>query len=411
MTLDELDNEIALWKKSLGAAAQNLMDLHSLPTYQRLAGSNGVTKADLKGVTAKRVYPALASMGTLFQNFDDLQSIVDRAAVLRQNISPIFGSEQKLREIDNLLHGKSVRLATVPVPIGQRTLSTAVDNVELVTPGELMGAMAKSFTDARDVVLAVDGAWQKLGMELDAAMTELATFKAEGPQWNHNFPALATAESALETIRDRIENDPLGSLDEFDNSVAPVLQQARNALARLKSQREQITRGLSSAIQLMSQLADLHRQSLGIWQERRLKVICLTEPLAPQSDQTLATLREWLARLQEKFREGMVEPILVGLEKWNKAAAECVFQERASLNANEAPVKERQELRGRLEALKAKSRARGAAEHPDLTRIAKEATQLLFDRPTPIEKASTLVMEYEKVLRTLTSVDIGNANE
>lgn len=411
MTLDELDNEIALWKKSLGAAAQNLMDLHSLPTYQRLAGSNGVPKADLKGVTAKRVYPALASMGTLFQNFDDLQSLVDRAAALRQNISPIFGSEQKLREIDNLLHGKSVRLATVPVPMEQRTLSTAVDNVELVTPGELMGAMAKSFTAARDVVLAVDGAWQKLGMELDAAMTELAAFNAEGPQWSCNFPALATADRALEAIRDRIESDPLGSLDEFDNSVAPVLQQARNALAKLKSQREQITRGLSSANQLMGQLADLHQQSLASWQERRLKVVCLTEPAAPQEDQTLVTLREWLARLQEKFQEGMVDPILVGLEKWNKAAAECVFKERACLNANQASLKERNELRGRLEALKAKSRARNAAEHPELTRIAKEATQLLFNRPTPIDKASTLVMDYERILRTLTSVNVRNGDE
>ena len=99
----------------------------------------------------------------------------------------------------------------------------------------------------------------------------------------------------------------------------------------------------------------------------------------------------------------MLEPILVGLGKWNKSANDCVFHERAALNANQSPINERNELRGRLEALKAKARARGSAEHPDLTRIANEAANLLFNRPTPIDKASALLVDYERVLRTLTT--------
>jgi len=395
VTVEEVDQELALWKKSLGAAAQNLMDLNSLPTYQRLAGSNGVPKAALEGVTAARVYPALDSMGRLFQNFDDLQSSIERAAELRKSISPIFGSEQKLREIEAILHGKSVKVLSAPVPIEQRTLSTGVENVEWVTPGDVMGAMARSFTAARDVVMAVDAAWEKLGMGLDQAMTEIAAFNAEG----EHLPALASAQAALDAIRNRIENDPLGSAQQFDTSVAPILNQARSAVAALKAKRSQVETGLRNATRLLSEWKDLHLQSVAAWNECKLKITCPREPPAPISDDQIMASDEWLQRLADKFREGLLDPILVGLERWNKAAAGFVSQDRAVLLANEAPVKERNELRGRLEALKAKARARNCAEDPELTRIAAQATQILFNRPTPIEKAATLLLEYERTLR------------
>jgi hypothetical protein len=400
LTLDEIDAELAHWKQGLSAAAQNLMDLNSLPTYQRLAGSNGVEKATLEGVTAERVYPALAAMGRLFQNFDDLQSTIDRANELRQRVS-MFGSDQTLREVEQLLRGKSVKLPPVAIPIEQRTLSTAIENVEWITPGDLMVAMARGFTAARDAVLAVGAAWERLGMALDSSMTELAEYAAESQRWNANFPALARAEGALEGIRNRVENDPLGASDEFETQVAPVLNQVRAALKKLRTQRDQINAGLGSARGLMNRLSELHAESVACWNDRQSKVASGTEPATPQEDATIAALREWLGRLEEKFQGGMLDPIAVGLEKWNKAANECVFQEGVALQANQAPLKERNELRGRLEALQAKARALGFAEHLELIAIAAQARQLLFSRPTPMEKAAALVIDYEQVLRAL----------
>ena len=55
------------WHLRLTSAAQNLMDLHALPTYQRLAGTDGQPKAALTGATAARVHPILNAMGTLFK--------------------------------------------------------------------------------------------------------------------------------------------------------------------------------------------------------------------------------------------------------------------------------------------------------------------------------------------------------
>lgn len=400
MTLDEVDSELALWNKSLGAAAQNLMDLHSLPTYQRLAGSNGVEKADLKGVTAAKVYPALAAMGTLFEYFDALQSTIDRAAELRRSMSSIFGSEQKLREIEALLHGKSVKLPAVPVPIEQRTFASAGENVESITPGDLMGALGRSFTTARDAVLSVDAAWQNLTTGLDNAMGELAECRAEGEIWKVTLPSLAIAEAAVEGIRSKIEDDPLGAASEFEATVTPVLNQTRAALKQLKTLHDKISSGLLNAHRLMDQLERLQAENITAWNDRQVKVTCATEPVPPQEKESAIALREWLLRLEENFQQGMLGPIAVGLEKWNNAAGAFVLQERAALQANQTPLKERNELRGRLDALKAKARARGWAEDRELTRIATEATRLLFNRPTPLERASALVSEYERVLRS-----------
>jgi hypothetical protein len=367
MTLSDIDADLALWRKNLSAAAQNLMDLHDMPTYHRLAGSNGAPKVALEGVTAERVYPALDEMGKLLQYFDTLQDTIDRAGKMRQEVSPFFGSDQKLREIEHLLRGKSVRLPAVTVPIGHRTLAASGDNVECVTPAELMNAMSRSFTVARDVVVAVDSAWEKLGTELGAC--------------HETFPV-------LEQLRLRAEADPLGALD-------PVLEQ----IQRFTTLRVGILSGLAAAHKKLKELTDLHRESVACWEDRCAKVTCTTEPVPPQNGAQAAAFGEWLGRLEEKFHGGMLDPIAVGLKSWNKAAGEFVSNEGAALKANRAPLLERNELRGRLEALKAKARALGYVEHSELTRLADEAAKLLFQRPTPMEKAAGLVRDYERVLR------------
>ena len=60
--------------------------------------------------------------------------------------------------------------------------------------------------------------------------------------------------------------------------------------------------------------------------------------------------------------------------------------------------KERQELRGRLEALQAKAAAKGKIEDETLTDIAQQAKKLLYSRPTPLAQAANLVEQYEKRL-------------
>jgi hypothetical protein len=406
MTLDEIDAAIANWHARLTSAAQNLMDLHALGTYQRLAGSDGQVKAVLTGATAARVHPILNAMGTLFQNFDCLKETIDRAESIRQSISPLFGSEQKVREIQDLLYGKSVRLPAVPVPMEQRSLLGAVENVESITPDDLMNAMVHGFVVARDTVLAVDAAWEKLGAIIDHAVEDLAACRAQAAQWKLPAPELDAAELALETVRAQAESDPLTSIAEFDTAVAPALENAHRAFEELRRRYGQIAANLQAAGARLRELEQIHKEAVDSWTERREKVSLPNEPAAPQPPEIMQAIRDWLERLNSKFNQGMLDPIAVGLERWNKSAIDCVSLERAAYAANRSSLEMRNELRGRLDALKAKARGRGVVENNELSKLALEAGEMLFSRPTPLEKASTLVIEYERVLNRTTPAPV-----
>jgi hypothetical protein len=62
---------------------------------------------------------------------------------------------------------------------------------------------------------------------------------------------------------------------------------------------------------------------------------------------------------------------------------EYIAKEERAYAVNKAPLELRAELRGRLDALKAKALARGEAENATLSQLAEDAKRLLYTRPTP----------------------------
>ena len=75
------------------------------------------------------------------------------------------------------------------------------------------------------------------------------------------------------------------------------------------------------------------------------------------------------------------------------------MQESEACAKARAALDMRNELRGRLEAFKAKARAYGVAEHPALTGIARDAEACLYARPTPLGRAVSLIQAYESRLQ------------
>ena len=59
----------------------------------------------------------------------------------------------------------------------------------------------------------------------------------------------------------------------------------------------------------------------------------------------------------------------------------------------------RNELRGRMEALKAKARAFGVAEGREANELGSKAEALLYARPTPVQQAAAAVAQFEVWLR------------
>jgi len=404
--LKDIDSSLAAWNDRLGAAAQNLLDLQDDLTYQQLTGSGHLPKAQITGVTASTVEPALGAVVTVFQHFGLLKETIDRARSLRVNL-PRFGSDPILQQIEDILSGKSIHLPPVDVPLEQRTLLSAVRNVECISPEDLLATMVHAFQAAKDAVVAVDKAWKNLGQVLGKIESRVGSLCARVARLDPESAAdLDSARRLLQEIRIHVQTDPLGASYDIHTGIEPVLTRLEAALAARDRLYREIGDGVTAAHALLKTLADLNRDTIAVADQVRLKIAAASDLPSPMAAEKMDGLREWLDRLEKKYAEGMLDPVAVGLRNWNTAATDCVAAEKAALGANRAPLETRNELRGRLDALKAKARAYGLAEnHPQID-LAREAEALLYGHPTPLDRAAEAVAAYE---RSLTSVTSGGA--
>ncbi len=288
--------------------------------------------------------------------------------------------------------------------MAQRSLLSGADDQGCIAPDQLLKSMVKAFEAARDGVTAVDAAWRKLGESLGLAAKELTWLRAnpanlEDPEARE----LEGAEHALALRRAQVQSDPLGTSLDIETVIRPVIDRVKAAVEERGRLRTQTENGFSAARARLKVLGDLHREASAAWEEAREKVTIAGELLPPISEERLQSLREWLDRLQRKYDGGMLRPVTVGLRNWNSAADTCVSDIQKVNSVNSAPLELRKELRGRMNALKAKAQAYRVEEDANLTELAREAEALLYTRPTPMDRAVEVVTRYQTLLNERTA--------
>jgi hypothetical protein len=90
-----------------------------------------------------------------------------------------------------------------------------------------------------------------------------------------------------------------------------------------------------------------------------------------------------------------------GLDKWTASCATHREAEQQMLAASLAPLAERDELRGRLKAVRAKADAhvaRGVRLDAQAARLGDEAKDILYGQPADLKKAAALLGAYETAL-------------
>ena len=238
---DEIDQLLADWKRKIKVVSQNLLELQEQPTYQRLCGYPGYPKVELTGITAKRVTPALEAMNDLFQYFDLLVQVVDKASQLRQQLPRFLVSEQKIDEIKQLLTGASIELPSVQTPLAQRELLTATHIANAIAPAELLQVMTHAFSVARDAVLAVDTAWTHLDNILADAELQIYALQNLAESLDSNtLSELMQFHGAIASLRQRIEQDPLGVSAEVEQQIQPMLAKVKSVVEQALKQQRQI---------------------------------------------------------------------------------------------------------------------------------------------------------------------------
>ena len=221
------------------------------------------------------------------------------------------------------------------------------------------------------MVVSIDSAWRLANSQLDAVERD-----GKG------------LESRIAAARRLILNDPLGAQVETD------------ALTQLIARKLTLKEEITKAAQTIKNIETIRAQASTTYAEaaRKIQSNALREPCPPQ---TLSALDQWLKALSARLDEGGWDAVAMGLEHWRQSAERCLQSEMEAVEANQKPVLLRRELRGRLDALKAKAVAKGKSEDAELSLLGKQARDMLQANRTSLEQAEQIVRDFEKRLTLL----------
>jgi hypothetical protein len=399
MTLDEIDGMLSDWQSKLALASNNLLELDALTTYKRLSGEGTLPPARLTGVTQTRVQPALDAMGDLWKSLQALNDVINRATEMRKAIPKYWVSENALRAIYDVLTGPTIQLSAAATPLAQRGLLSVAEQSQRMTPEQLLAIMGNTFEAAKRVILDVDAAWNRLEPDLATCESEARTLQGIADLLGQGtLPELTDARARIATAAQMVQGDPLGVSTDLSRAIRPSLQRVRERLSELKGQREQVQADLGRARTLLQTLRDQRQQCIAALSETRTRIENPSGLREPMGEGEVEDLAQWLTTLENSLQQGRWQPAAVGVKRWLQAAEAALAAERASCAANRSPVESCAELRGRLSSLRAKAQAyaaRGVVLDVAMNALAAQAEQLLQRKPTPLDQATPLVIEYE----------------
>jgi hypothetical protein len=105
-------------------------------------------------------------------------------------------------------------------------------------------------------------------------------------------------------------------------------------------------------------------------------------------------LGPWLARVEAQAQAGGWMAAAEELDRWRRTADRLLSDARLVAAANAGPLSRRNELRGLLQAFRAKSLAMGRAEDPELVALHQAAERALHVAPCDLVQAERLVAHY-----------------
>lgn len=264
----------------------------------------------------------------------------------------------------------------------------------------LLGVLEADADRASAAMVQLGTAWRNAVPRLDALRSRLtaatATADALGMPGD---PELAAARTVVDDATARAAADPLGAeLDDAEELVARV--EAR--LSELARTRASIGTDLDAAAARLEELDRLIAAGAGARKAAEDRIVDpggLLTPLEPAAlDTGDRALRPWLARLRAQAGAGAWPAAAKGLGQWDEEAAALRARADAVAEANRAPLERRNDLRGLLDAFRAKAAALGLAEDPALTDTYRSAREALYAYRCDVRRAEALVREYGRAI-------------
>jgi hypothetical protein len=386
----DIDAMIARFAGAADVMTANLLDLEANPTNKML------DPATLTGVTRQRVTAARQALAALWEHFTEFKSLVQRARELRGSGARV--PPARLQQLDDLLRGPSINLPPLEVALADRGLYTPSQTPVAMTADQLLAGMGAAFEAAKSTILAVDEVWRTLVPRLGQAEQQLEALEGLARPLGEPVGTGERTRVRLQDVSRQLANDPLsvdpGELEQLE----ATLSTERARLDQLGRDRATLQQDLEAAGAQLTEISQAIAAGAAALTEVQRKCVNpqgllgaldtahLTEPqrgLAP-----------WLQRLRHLADGGDWRAACRGLDQWQRVAADTLSAARQVVDANSAPLRVRNELRGRLDALQAKAGRLGLTEDPALSALAEQARTVLYTAPTDLQMAADLVARY-----------------
>ncbi|MFF4014389.1 hypothetical protein [Streptomyces sp. NPDC001843] len=413
MDRDEVDRALA----RLGAEHEAIET--SLFALQDHAGRRLLEGAELTGVTKERWAATEASITLLWSYFDAYTATLRTAREIRARRR--WSSREDLVELTELLRGESVTVsggaaATANAP----TLLSGTNRLsERFSLAALVDRMNELYARSLDMVVAADAVWSALPARIDLLAAELQRTRKLAHSVGvrpGEHPAGDDLEGITRTLtglREQVVSDPLAFWVPAEGSSAPgggrpdttVYDREARALEDVRREIDAVLTVRQDAEQRLVKLRDvLSRADRTLAEARTARIEVLAKIAAtevPVVSGPPTALQEQLAAAAEYRRQAQWHRLSPLLESLEEKAEDELLRARESLTAVTAPLAVRAELRGRLDAYKAKVARHGLAEDPFLVERYDAARRMLWSAPCDLRVAEQAVLRYQRAAAEL----------
>ncbi|GGZ17972.1 hypothetical protein [Streptomyces poonensis] len=413
MDRDEVDRALA----RLGAEHEAIET--SLLALQDHAGRRLLEGAELTGVTKERWTATEASIGLLWAYFDAYTDALRTAREVRSRRR--WSSREDLVELTELLRGESVTVAgsttaavTAHVPEQGLAGAGAGKLSERFTLASLVDRMNELYASSLDMVVTADAVWSALPARIDLLSAELRRTRRLAhdvgvrPGEHPAGDDLDRITHTLSALREQVVSDPLAFWVRAPGSSAPgggrpdtsTYDREARALEDVRREIDAVLTVRQDAEARLIKLRDLLSRADRTLAEARsargevLAKIAATE--VPKVSGPPTVLQEQLATAAEYRRRAQWHRLSPLLEALEEKAEDELLRARESLTAVTAPLAVRAELRGRLDAYKAKVARHGLAEDPELVERYERARRMLWSAPCDLRAAEHAVLRYQQ---------------
>ncbi|MFJ4435899.1 hypothetical protein [Streptomyces sp. NPDC088923] len=390
----------------------------SLLALQDHAGRRLLEGAELTGVTRQRWAATEAAISLLWACFDTYTRALATARAARaRRRNP---SREDLAELTELLEGRSLAVPGAAGAAGNGPVASLTGEAPRLSHRcsleELVERMNELYADSLGVVIAADAVWSALPARIDLLSAELnrtRTLAHSVGVLPGEHPAgddLERIARVLAALREQVVSDPLEFWQPQAGAAAPGAgrpdtrrydREARG-LDEVRREIEAVLAVRQDAEARLRELSDLLSRADRTLAEARaargevLAKIAASE--VPAVSGPPVVLQEELSRAAEYRRRGhwsRLSPLLDSLES---RAEDELLRAREQLSAVAAPLAIRAELRGRLDAYRAKVARHGLAEDTLLMERYDAARRMLWSAPCDLRAAEQAVLRYQRAV-------------